>query len=641
MTRRYLQTITRDEAVRRVLEHAVPMESEEYLPTHQCRGRITTKPVYALQSNPPFICSAMDGYAVDFEVTLKADVTRPVTLAKGAQAFPVNTGDPIPPRTNAVIMREDVEESGAGISIRKPVYLWQNVRMVGEDVIEGDMLVPTNHRIRAFDVGMLLSSGVKALFVKKRPSCLIVPTGKELVDPYAETEAGGPGNRLIDFNSYTLLVLAEEMGFNATQSGIIFTKRDLLALVERAAKDYDVVLVNAGSSAGSEDYTEDVIRELGELVFHGISMMPGKPVMFGVVKGTPVFGIPGYPVSAVISFKALLEPLYERLSNTVFLKRQIKCMTPYKIPSRIGVEEILRVNLIREKGVCHVFPLPRGASIFSSMARADGLITIPEHVEGYDEGEEIVSDLMVQEDALEKRIHIVGSHDLCLDILRDMTKRQYPDTDLISTHVGSLSGIMAVRKGIAHLCTTHILDGNEKVYNIPALLKYLPSRSWVLVHIAKRTQGLLVKKGNPKKIKDVTDLQRNDILFVNRQAGSGTRILLDTLLKEKGIRKESIRGYDREESTHTAVGVLIKEGIADVGIAIYSISQLFSLDCIPLMEEDYDLLVTGEFMENPKFTRLMELIRSQEFKDRLDKIGGYNTGATGTIKYVHEQAAGV
>jgi len=636
LTRRYLHTIKREEALRLVLERLSPIGEEEYLPAYRCRGRVTARPVYAALSNPPFICAAMDGYAAPFQETVDADVTRPVVLGKGVRAFPVNTGDPMPSGTDAVIMREEVEEGETHITIRRPVYLWQNVRMAGEDIIEGDMLVPTNHRIRAFDVGMFLSGGVRAVFVKRKPTCLIIPTGRELVDPYKQGEGALLPSRLIDFNSYTLLVLAEELGFRAVQSGIICTREDLSTLLTKASSDYDVVLVNAGSSAGSEDFTEDVISRLGELVFHGVSMMPGKPVMFGMVRGTPVFGIPGYPVSAVLAFKAFLEPLYEKISNTRLLRRLIKCVTPYKIPSRIGVEEILRVSLVKEKGVCHAFPLPRGASIFSSMARADGLITIPEHVEGYDEGEEVDCELMVQEDALSKRIHIVGSHDLSLDLLRDMVKRRLPDNDLISTHVGSMSGIMAVGKGITSLCTTHILDEKTRTYNIPALMKYIPEKRWTLVHIARRMQGLLVKQGNPKKINDVTDLARNDILFVNRQSGSGTRILFDTLLKDRGVKKGSIRGYDREESSHTAVGVLIKEGIADAGIGIYGVSKLFSLDCIPLMEEDYDLLVAGEFLEDERLAHLLELIRSAEFKAGLEKMGGYTTKETGRIKYVNK-----
>ena len=246
MTRRYLHTIKREEAVRLVLERLSPLEEEEYLPAHQCRGRVTARPVYAVLSNPPFICAAMDGYATPFQGTMEADVTRPVALAKGAQAFRVNTGDPMPSGTDAVIMREDVEEADAHITIRRPVYLWQNVRMAGEDVIEGDMLAPTNHRIRAFDVGMFLSGGVRAVFVKRKPTCLIIPTGKELVDPYEETVREPSQSRLIDFNSYTLLVLSEELGFRATQSGIIVTKDDLETLLDQGASDYDVILVNAG-----------------------------------------------------------------------------------------------------------------------------------------------------------------------------------------------------------------------------------------------------------------------------------------------------------------------------------------------------------------------------------------------------------
>jgi len=311
----------------------------------------------------------------------------------------------------------------------------------------------------------------------------------------------------------------------------------------------------------------------------------------------------------------------------------VPCLTPYKIPSRIGMEEIVRVNLQQHHGRYYVFPLPRGASIFSSMARADGLMRIPENIEGYGEDEEIECLLLKDEADIANRVHIVGSHDLSLDIMRDLLKRAHPEADLLSTHTGSLSGILAVKKGVANLCTTHILDDQKNVYNIPVIEKYLPDREVVLVHIAKRQQGLIIRKGNPKKIAGIEDLGREDVKFINRQFGSGTRILVDLLLKEKGVNKESIRGYEREESSHTAVGIAVRESVADAGVAIYAVAKIFSLDFIPLAEEEYDLVVAGEFTKDQRFARLMEIIRSDIFKKRLEEIGGYKTEHTGTVKY--------
>jgi putative molybdopterin biosynthesis protein len=632
--KRYLDTIKSEEAVRRVLEHIRPIEDEELIPAYQGKGRITSRPVAARYSNPPFVCSAMDGYATMFEKTLEADVTHPVSLNKGSNAVRVNTGDALPDRMNAVVIREDVEESDEYIVIRKPLYLWQNVRMIGEDIIEGDMLAPTNHEMGIFDVSMLISAGVTHVYVRRMPRMLIIPTGKELIDIYDRLpDIRNQEKRLIDFNSHLLAEMAAETGFQAVRHTIIADRKELRDVVDKSIGDYDVLLINAGSSAGDEDYTEDIIRELGTIVFHGVSTMPGRPAIFGIVQNKPVFGIPGYPVSAAVSFQTFLEPVYERLISSRVRKRFVPCLTPYKIPSRIGMEEIVRVNLQEHHGRYYVFPLPRGASIFSSMARADGLIRIPENIEGYGEDEEIQCQLLKDEGDIENRIHIVGSHDLSLDIMRDLIKKDHPETDLLATHTGSLSGILAVKKGVADLCTTHILDDRENVYNIPVIKKYLAGMNVALVNIAKRQQGLVVQKGNPKNITGVGDLGREDTKFINRQFGSGTRILVDLLLKKKGVDKGSIRGYEREESSHTAVGIAVRESVADAGVAIYAVARIFSLDFIPLAEEEYDLVVTGSFTKDKRFAKLMATIRSDMFRKRLEETGGYNTEHTGTVKY--------
>lgn len=632
--KRYLETIKSEEAVQRILEHIRPIEDEELIPTYEGKGRITTRPVAAKYSNPPFVCSAMDGYATMFEKTFEADVAHPVTLKRGEDAVRVNTGDAMPEGMNAVAIREDVEESERSIVIRKPLYLWQNIRMIGEDIIEGDMLVPTNHVMGIFDVSMLISAGVTHVHARRIPKILIIPTGKELIDIYKRSQSTRNQEKgLIDFNSHLLAEMAADAGFLATRHGIIADRKELRDVVDKVIDEYDVLLINAGSSAGDEDYTEGIISELGALVFHGVSMMPGRPAIFGIVRDKPVFGIPGYPVSAAISFQTFLEPVYERLTSVRIRRRTIPCFTPYKVPSRVGMEEIVRVNLQRHRGRYYAFPLPRGASIFSSMARADGLMWIPENIEGYDEDEEVKCQLLKDEGDIENRIHIVGSHDLSLDVMRDLLKTAHPEADLLSTHTGSLSGILAVKKGVADLCTTHILDDRENVYNIPVIKKYLSDRNVALVHIAKRQQGLVVRKGNPKKIQGVEDLGREDIKFINRQFGSGTRILIDLLLKEKGIGRESIRGYEREESSHTAVGIAVREAVADVGAAIYAVAKIFSLDFIPLAEEEYDLIVTDELAKDRRFARLMAIIQSDLFKKRLGEIGGYNTELTGTVKY--------
>jgi len=635
LRKRYLDTLGKEAAVRKVLERIRPMEAEERIGVPFCRGRITSRPVRARLSNPPFVCAAMDGYAVQYESTLEADLTNPVTLSLESDAYAVNTGDPVPAVMNAVIMAEDVEERDRAIVIRKPAYLWQHVRLTGEDIIEGDILFPANYTLGILDLGLLLAGGLREVDVRKRPRLLITPTGAELIDIYEQPREEVRGNRLVDFNSYILAGLGEEMGFEVTRTEIAKDRDHLRALLAKHISSHDVLVINAGSSKGTEDITEGIIREFGELIFHGVSLMPGKPTMFGLIEGKPVFGIPGYPVSAVISFRTFLQVAYERLCRSHKAEVTVKCITPFKIPSSIGVEEVLRVMLMARDGRYFAYPLPRGAAVFSSLSKADGLVNVPEHVEGYEEGAEIPAVLLRPENELQGRLNIVGSHDLSLDVLRDLIKVRYPAMDLVSAHVGSLSGILAVQKGIVDLATTHILDERELVYNIPAAKKYLGGRGFLLVHIAKRTQGLLVAPGNPKAIKDIDDLARSGIRFVNRQMGSGTRILLDMMLKDRGIDCHSIQGYEREESTHAATAILVKEGIADTGLAIYPVSRIFSLDFIPLVEEEYDLLVTEEFTRDSRFDLLMGLLTSAEFASRLDELGGYNTKESGKVKYVN------
>jgi len=630
--KRYLETIKREEAINTISVYASIIEEEETIPVWDSVGRITSRAVFARFSSPAFICAAMDGYAVDFKDTLDADVNKPLNLSR-KNAFYVNTGDPLPEGTNAVIMLEDVEELSSSIIIRKPVYLWQNVRMIGEDIIESDMIIPKNHLITPYDMGMIISAGIKEIWVRRRPRLLIIPTGKELIDIFDKNGIFLEKGHLIDFNSYTIMKLAQEIGFETKRYGIIREKRELEEIFNNLIEEFDVIIINAGTSSGTEDYTEEIIKKKGKIIFHGISMMPGKPTILGIVKGKLVFGIPGYPVSAVLSFKILLEPLYERLTGIKRFYEEQEVITAFKIPSRIGIEEIIRVNIIPKDSSYFAIPLPRGASIFSSMAKADGLIFVPESIEGFDEGEKIKCILLKSRPYLNNRINLIGSHDIILDILRDMIRERYSEFDFMATSTGSLSGIMAFRRGIISLCTTHILDESEKIYNIPLIKKYLKDTPCILINLAKRIQGLIVQKGNPKRIKGIEDLIREDIFFVNRQFGSGTRILFDTILKEKDIKKSDIKGYDREEASHTAVAIMVKESIADAAMGIFSVAKIFSLDFIPMGEENFDLLVSKDFYHTDKFKMLMEVIGSNEFKKRLLDIGGYNVSDTGKIKF--------
>lgn len=627
MRRRYLKILKREEALREVFSFLRPV-GDEIVPVGEAAGRVTAEPVYAKRSNPPFLCAAVDGYAIAFEKTLSADLKNPL-LVGYSDCLRVNTGERLGPGFDAVIMIEEVEERTEGILIRKPLSLWENVRMVGEDVIEAELLLPPNHRLTAYDIGLLLSAGVKYVRVKRRPKVLFIPTGAELVDPYGDEISGLP-----EFNSYVAASLLNEAGALVEKADIAKTKERLRATLEERADSHDLILLNAGTSAGKEDFAEDVVQDMGRVVFHGVNMMPGKPMLFGIIGDRPVFGLPGYPASCVLALRTFVLPALERMTGVLSKRRYLTALTGVKIASRLGMEEVIRVNLIERGGSFHAFPLPRGASLISSVSKADGLITIPDNVEGLEEGERVECELLREEEEIVGRVNIIGSHDLSLDVLRSLLKRKVPSSDLLSIHTGSLAGLMAVKRGISPLCTMHILDEKEGVYNIPTIKSLLSEVPCLLVHIAKRKQGLIVAKGNPKGIEGLEDLKREDVRFVNRQRGSGTRILLDYLLKRKGIDPFRIRGYEREEVSHTSVALLIKEGIADCGLGILAAAKVFSLDFMPFSEEEFDLLVRKDFSEDEKFDIIMETLRSREFRESLEALGGYDTSETGKIKYV-------
>ncbi len=294
----------------------------------------------------------------------------------------------------------------------------------------------------------------------------------------------------------------------------------------------DLILIIAGSSAGSEDYTRSIIEESGKIFVHGISMMPGKPTMLGRFKDRPIIGIPGYPVSAIIAYEEMVRPLlYQTLHLMKPERPKAKAFPTKKIPSKLGTEEFLRVKIGRIGKKFLATPLSRGSGLITSLTRADGIIRIPTLSEGINEDEEVEVELLRPSEEIVNTVVMVGSHDLTLDLLANLLGRRYPPIFFSSHHVGSLGGILAVRDGICHMAGAHLLDPDTGEYNFPYIRHYLKGIDVKVIHLVYREQGLIVHRGNPKKIRSLADLLRKDISFINRQKGSGTRILLDQALK--------------------------------------------------------------------------------------------------------------
>jgi putative molybdopterin biosynthesis protein len=598
-------------------------------------GRVLAKSVSARLSSPNFHLAAMDGLAVKAEITFGTTAAAPKELIVGREAFYVNTGHVLPENTDAVIMVENVNELDEGrIEIEAPAFPWQNVRRVGEDIVATELLFPQNHVVAPYCVGALLSGGVFTVTVKAKPKVLIIPTGSELVDwRKLELDDFRPG-QVLETNSYVLGKLIEKCGAAYTRHKMVVDDVEKIkqAVTGALKDDYQLILILGGSSAGSKDFANTAIVDLGKIRVHGVTIMPGKPVVIGAVENKPVFGIPGYPVSAIIAFEQFVQPLiYALLGQPDPVKETIDVQPTKKIASKLGVEEFVRVKLGEVGGRIVATPLARGAGTITSITEADGIIRIPNHVEGLNDDEIVSAELLRPLPAIRRTIVIVGSHDNSLDVLADQIKATHSELTLSSSHVGSMGGLMAIKRGGCHLAGTHLLDTEDGSYNLSYLKKYLPDTAIKLIHLVQRDQGLIIKQGNPKGIKGIEDLSRKDVAFINRQVGSGTRILLDYKLKQMGIKATAINGYKNEEFTHMAVAVSVLSGAEDAGLGIYAAAKALNLEFIPVVTEQYDLAIPLEYFDTQPIQIVLKVINSRTFKQRVEALGGYNTQNTGEI----------
>jgi len=644
----YLETTPLSEAIEKWLRR---LESQGFLKAFpgekimvsDSLGRITAEPVTARLSSPFYHSSAMDGYAVRYMETFGASETSPKKLKLGEQAVYVDTGYPMPDVFNTVIMIEDVNvircqvpgvryQEDEYIEITEPATPWQNVRVIGEDIVATELILPENHRIRPVDVGAMLAGGYVDINVRRKPKVVIIPTGTEIVEPGTNLKRGD----IIEYNSRMLGGLVSEWGGEPVRFRIVPDDIDVLkeAILE-AHKAGDMVVINAGASSGSEDFTSRAISETGEVILHGVSIKPGKPVILGIVKNKPVLGIPGYPVSAFITFNLFGKPVIYRWQGIEMNPPEIlQAVLSRQAASTLGQEEFLRVKIGKVGDKFIATPVSRGAGVLMSLVRADGFVRIPAMSEGIGAGSEVKVELLRTKNEIENTIVCIGSHDNALDLLANSLKKKYPGLSLSSAHAGSMGGLMALKKREAHIAGTHLLDEETGAYNVSSIKRLLSGRRIILVNLIYREQGLLVLKGNPKNIKGFEDLTREDVVFINRQTGAGTRLLTDKHLRELRIKPEDVKGYEREEYTHMGVASAVLTGIADTGLAILASARALGLDFIPVAKERYDLAVPFEFYDTDMIRALLSIIREDnEFRDIVAKLGGYDVSDMGKVMY--------
>ncbi|PIE69469.1 MAG: molybdopterin biosynthesis protein [Deltaproteobacteria bacterium] len=631
----YLDLLTIPQALARVTA-ALDRDGliqQETIPSHEAGGRVLAQAVYARTSSPTFHSAAMDGIAVKAASTFGAREGRPLLLVRDRDYIPVNTGNPLPDGMDAVIMIEEVlEETDKGVTIEKGAFPMQHVRRIGEDIVATELLLPQNHTLSPYDIGALLSAGIWEVSVWEPVRITIIPTGDEVLD--FTTRPVPKAGQVIESNSQVFLNIAK--AWNCTAQRIPPVPDDPLSLKKALAKALEegahVVILGAGSSAGTKDYTKAVINELGEVLVHGIAVMPGKPSILGVVEGRLVVGAPGYPVSAVVCIEELLGTIVAWLSRTRIWERpEITVEMARTVPSKLGLEERIRLAIGKVGTKNVAIPLTGGAGMITSLTKAHGMTSIPATNEGVEQGTRVQASLLVPEKELQQTLLVIGSHDNTIDLLANGLMGLEAPIYLASSHVGSMGGLMALQSGSTMIAGAHLFDPETEDYNYPFIRTYLPDMDLVVVNLAIRHQGLIVAHGNPLGIEGLEDLATKRARFVNRQRGAGTRILFDHALQQKGLKPSDIQGYGCEEFTHMALAANVLTGVADCGLGIFAAARALNLDFIPLARERYDLLIPKVYVEEPKIQTLLALIRQETTQEQIKALGGYETTLTGHI----------
>ena len=601
----------------------------ETVPVQDSFGRITARAVYAHINAPHYACSAMDGIALLAKDSFGATETTPVTLTAD-QFVVVDTGDPIPEGCDAVIMVEDLVKNDDGsVTIHAAAAPWQHIRQIGEDICAGEMILPSFMEITPAAIGAMIAGGVLDLDVIRRPVVGIIPTGDEIIPPCADPRPGD----ILEFNSSIFSAMLRGWGAEAKTYPIVPDKFDAIRdMLERAVDECDMVILNAGSSAGRDDYSTAAVREVGEVLYHGIAIKPGKPAILGFRWAKPILGVPGYPVSGIIVIEEFLRPLIDRwYSRECDSVSGTRARLTRPVVSGLKYQEYVRVRMGYVDGSLTASPLPRGSGVGSSFMKADGMLEIPQGTEGYTAGEEVRVRLLTDKQRLKNTLVVIGSHDPLLDELADLIHREDRRVFLSSAHVGSMGGVMAIRRGEAHAAGIHLLDAETGEYNRSIIKKYFPLGGVVLVRCVGRQQGLMLQKGNPLGITCFADIARDGLRYVNRQKGSGTRILADYLCRREGVDPDRVYGYDREELTHNAVAVQIASGSADAGMGIYSAAKLYGLDFLPICVEEYDLLIPEKVWNSDLVKQLIRTLKSEAFRERIEAMGGYTLESPGEI----------
>lgn len=657
--RRIFRTLLSLEEARRLLQEHFsphPIGSEE-IPLAKALGRTVAEDIQSPIDVPGFDRASMDGYAVRANDIFEADERHPARLkvvgaieagdnpqieVSSGEAAEISTGAPIPRGANAVVMVEYTQRRGEVVYVYRAANPGENIMAAGSDLMMGELVLRKGQRLTPREIGALSAIGLRNVKVYSRPKIAVISTGNELV-PLGRPLTYG---KIYDINANVIAAAAEECGGEVAYVAVAKdAPDDLKEKIERGLHVADIVITSGSTSAGTGDLIYRILDSLGQrgVLVHGLAVKPGKPTVVAEVCGKPVFGLPGYPTSALVIFTLLVRPFISAVSGIYEYEkpRQLSARCATKVFSAKGRREFLPVHLIQdESGSFLAYSTTEGSGAISTLAMADGFIEIREETQFLEEGEDVQVTLFSSSLKLADLV-IIGSHCVGLDVLLECVRKADPGFQAKIINAGSIGGLRAVGRGEADLAGIHLLDETSGEYNLPYLKPYGLSGQAVIVKGYVRQQGLIVAKGNPKGIRGIEDLSRGDVTFTNRNRGSGTRILFDLYLRRMAEKRNMafeevtsrIRGYGNEAKSHSAIAMAVLHGKADVGLGIRTVAERYGLDFIPIAEEHYDFLILKRRLEKDAVKKLLAALRSDQFRDELHRQapGLVASAETGTL----------
>lgn len=636
----YHELYTPEDAIAKIMKYtSINPLGVETVELPLAYGRVLAEDIYAPIDVPHFDRSTVDGYAVRAEDTFGADELFPLELRvigsispgvgnlpviSRGEAVEISTGAPIPSGANAVVMVEYTKRAEDKVIVYKSVVPGENIVNTGSDISAGELVLRRCTILREREIGVLAALGIRSVKVYRRPRVAVISTGDELVEPGGSIGLG----MIYDINSYTIASSLASIGADPHIIGIVRDDLDsMLRVISEAEREYDVVIVSGGTSAGPTDIVYRVFREMGPpgVVVHGLKVKPGKPTVIALSRsGKLLVGLPGYPSSALMIFNIIVKPLLSRMLCLSYYEPKVKARLSVRVEGARGRRGLYPVSLVDTGEYIAAYPQSAESGAIKVLAYSDGFIVVPESVEYIPEGE-IVDVTLFSSEYRPADLYIVGSHDIGIDRLIP-----HLGLNVKVINVGSLEGLKSASRGEADIAGVHLVDDETGEYNIPFIVKY-NVKDIVVVRGYMREQGLIVARGNPHRVSGIEDIASKRLRLVNRNRGSGTRFLLDMKLKELsrkiGVAFEDliarIEGYYYEVRTHTAVAAAIAQGKADIGLGIRVAAEIYNLDFISLGWENYDFVIPKSKLQKEPVRRFLKALKSSELRVELENLKGY------------------